>query len=244
MQFLTTSTLATFILTILIMVATNSPIQAQDFYKYTNFEKYYAANTKIAAPAADENRVVFMGNSITEAWPVLSPKFFEQNKGYIGRGISGQTSYQMLFRFRREVLNLKPKVVVILAGTNDIAQNTGYTPLEIVAENVMTMAELAQFHGIEVIICSVVPAIDFPWRRGLQPVNKILELNTLLKKYAEDNDLLYVDYHAALKDEHNGLQVPNYTNENDLVHPNAAGYKVMERLIQPAIRKALTSFKE
>ncbi len=212
---------------------------AQDFYKHTNFEKYYAANSKLRAPDADEQRVVFMGNSITEAWPVLSPAFFENNKGYIGRGISGQTSYQMLFRFRREVLNLQPKVVVILAGTNDIAQNTGYTPLDIIAENVMTMAELAQFHGIEVIICSVIPAIDFPWRRGIRPAEKILELNNHLKQYAAQNDLIYVDYHSALKDEQNGLQVPKYTTENDLVHPNADGYKVMERLIQPAIKKAL-----
>jgi len=214
-------------------------LKAQDFYKSTNFEKYYTANSKIKAPASDEQRVVFMGNSITEAWPVLSPDFFKNNKNYIGRGISGQTSYQMLFRFRREVLNLKPKVVVILAGTNDVAQNTGYTPNDIVAENVMTMAELAQFHGIKVIICSVIPAIDFPWRRGLRPADKILELNDLLKKYASENDLLYVDYHVALKDEQNGLRVPEFTSENDLVHPNADGYKVMERLIQPAIRKVL-----
>lgn len=212
---------------------------AQDFYKFTNFEKYYQANSEVEPPTSNEQRVVFMGNSITEAWPIVSPQFFENNQAYIGRGISGQTSYQMLFRFRREVLNLQPKVVVILAGTNDIAQNTGYTPIEIIAENVMTMAELAQFHGIKVIICSVLPAVDFPWRRGIKPAEKILALNHLLKEYAAKNGLQYVNYHSALKDEHNGLKVPQFTTANDLVHPNAAGYKIMEGLIQPAIRQAL-----
>ena len=121
---------------------------AQDFYKSTNFEKYYAANDSVKAFTTEENSVVFMGNSITEAWPILSPDFFKDHQ-YIGRGISGQTSYQMLFRFRREVIDLQPKVVVLLAGTNDIAQNTGYTPIDIIAENVMTMVELAQYHNIE-----------------------------------------------------------------------------------------------
>lgn len=230
------------LLTTTFVLSFTSQSIAQDFYKYTNFEKYYVANSEVKAPTAEENRVVFMGNSITEAWPVLSPEFFEEND-YIGRGISGQTSYQMLFRFRREVLNLKPKVVVILAGTNDIAQNTGYTPLDIIAENVMTMAELAQFHNIKVIICSVLPAIDFPWRRGIQPAEKIIELNGLLKDYATKNGIPYVDYHTAMKDEQNGLQVPKYTTANDLVHPNAEGFKVMESLVQPAIKAALKKAK-
>lgn len=211
---------------------------AQDFYKSTNFEKYYAANDSVKAFTTEENSVVFMGNSITEAWPILSPDFFKDHQ-YIGRGISGQTSYQMLFRFRREVIDLQPKVVVLLAGTNDIAQNTGYTPIDIIAENVMTMVELAQYHNIEVIICSVLPAIDFPWRRGLQPAEKIVALNNLLQDYATENGITYVDYHAAMKDKHNGLKVPEFTTANDLVHPNKEGYKVMEELIQPAIKRAL-----
>lgn len=213
---------------------------AQEFYKHTNFEKYASQNSKTDAPKQGENRVVFMGNSITEAWPKLSPQFFAENPGYIGRGISGQTSYQMLLRFRREVLNLHPKVVVLLAGTNDIAQNTGYTPIDIITENVMTMAELARYHGIEVIICSVLPAIDFPWRSGLNPADKIIELNKQLENYARQNDIRYVDYHTALKDEQNGLKVPEFTAANDLVHPNGNGYEVMESLIQPAILEALS----
>ena len=241
MQISTTFYKKTILLTFLLIFSLTYQSHAQDFYKYTNFEKYYSENSKIKAPKSDEKRVVFMGNSITEAWPIVSPQFFKDNKGYIGRGISGQTSYQMLMRYRREVLNLQPKVVVLLAGTNDIAQNTGYTPLDIIAENVMMMAELARYHQIEVIICSVLPAIDFPWRRGIKPANKIVELNRLLKNYATKNGIPYVDYHSALKDENNGLKVPNFTKSTDLVHPNEQGYKIMEKLIQPAIQKALSN---
>ena len=227
----------------LILFLISCPIDAQDwhsYYQFTNFEKYQKANSELDELKEGENRVVFMGNSITEAWPVLSPNFFK-DKSYIGRGISGQTTPQMLLRFRKDVINLQPKVVVILAGTNDLAQNTGFTPTELILENIISMSELATHHGIEVILCSVLPAVDFPWKTGLKPVSKIIELNGMIKNYAETYGHLYVDYHSALKDENNGLKVPEYTTAGDLVHPNAAGYKVMEELVTPAIEKALAA---
>ena len=228
---------------ILTLIFSINQANAQDlwqFYENTNFEKYKADNEKLSPLRADEKRVVFMGNSITEGWPIKSPQFFE-NSNYIGRGISGQTTPQMLLRFRKDVINLNPKVVVILAGINDIAQNTGFTPIEMMADNIMSMAELAKYHNIEVVICSVLPALDFPWSPGFEPANKVIELNTLLKKYVADNNLIYVDYHAAMKNKKNGLKVPEYTTADDLVHPNKSGYMVMEKLVQPAIEQALAA---
>ena len=212
----------------------------RDYIKHTNFEKYETANEKLSPLAPQDKRVVFMGNSITEGWPYHRPEFFEKYN-YVGRGISGQTTPQMLLRFRKDVINLNPSVVVILAGINDIAGNTGVTPIELIAENVMSMAELAKYHGIEVILCAVLPAIDFPWNPGLEPVNKVIELNSILEKYATENNLLFVDYHTAMKDEQNGLKVPEYTTADDLVHPNKTGYMVMEKLVQPAIEEALAA---
>ena len=236
---------ATLLLIFILSILSSNLSHAQDwrnYYENTDFEKYKAYNEKIGLSEKGTSRVVFMGNSITEGWPILSPQFFE-NSTYVGRGISGQTTPQMVLRFRKDVINLQPKVVVILAGINDIAENTGFTPIEMIAENIMTMAELARFHNIEVIICSVTPAIDFPWKRGLEPVNKVIQLNNILKAYAVEQDLIYVDYHSALKDKNNGLKVPDFTTADDLVHPNAAGYKVMENLIQPAIDQALAAGK-
>lgn len=211
------------------------------FYGSANIDKFRVENIKLGLPAEAEKRVVFMGNSIIEAWPILRPDFFKDTQ-YIARGLSGQTTPQMLLRFRTDVISLQPKVVVILAGINDIAQNTGFIPIELIAENIMTMAELARYHNIEVIICSVVPAIDFPWKRGLEPANKILELNLLLKEYATKNDLIYVDYHSKMADEKNGLKVPEYTAADDLVHPNEAGYTLMGNLVQPAIEQAISQY--
>ena len=216
-------------------------IQAQEwrkFYESVNLDRYRPENEKLGPPTNDESRVVLMGNSITEIWPISRPDFFERT-GYIGRGISGHTTPQMLIRYRTDVISLQPKVVAILAGINDIAQNTGYTPIEIIADNVMTMAELAKQHGIEVVICSVLPAIDFPWKPGLEPASKVVELNGLLEAYASENDVIYVDYHTAMKDEEGGLRVPELTSSNDLVHPNAAGYEIMESMLEKAVNQAL-----
>jgi len=214
---------------------------AQDRFevnKYANFEKYREANMKLEPPAENENRVVFMGNSITEAWERISPGFFKKT-GYINRGISGQVTHQMLLRFRADVLDLKPKAVLILAGTNDIAQNSGFVAIKDIAENIKSMAELAEYHGIKVILCSVLSAIDFPWRPGLEPAIKIIKLNEILKQYAAEKEFEYVDYYTAMVDDKGGLKVPDYTSADDLVHPNENGYEVMEKLVEAAIEKAL-----
>ncbi len=208
------------------------------FSESVALDRYRSANEQIAPPKAGEDRVVFMGNSITEAWPNINLDYFERN-GYIGRGISGQTSPQMLLRFKTDVISLQPKVVVILAGTNDIAQNTGYTPNEIIVENIAAMAELAQFHGIEVILCSVLLAIGFPWRPEIKPAEEVVKLNTLIQAYADSNELIYVDYYTALVDRSGGLKVPEFTAADDLVHPNKAGYAVMEGLVEEAIQVSL-----
>lgn len=227
---------------LLLMLFFTHFVSAQDqggLYSGVNLERYSAANEALGPPKEGERRVVFMGNSITEAWPVISPEFFEQHEEFVGRGISGQTTPQILLRFRSDVLNLKPKVVLILAGTNDIAGNTGYTPIELISENIMTMAELAQQHGIKVIISSVLPAIDYPWKPGVEPASKIIALNKLLKSYADQQGLIYLDYHSAMVDDKGGLKVPKYTSAEDLVHPNAKGYQVMEKLALKAIEQAL-----
>ncbi|SEW51018.1 SGNH/GDSL hydrolase family protein [Chitinophaga arvensicola] len=196
---------------------------------------FQEANSQVTAPKAGEQRVVFMGNSITIGWSNLNPEFFE-GKPYINRGISGQTTPQMLIRFRPDVINLKPKVVVILAGTNDIAGNTGYTPVETIFGNIVSMAELAKANGIRVVLSSVIPAFDYPWRKGLEPVPKIADLNQRLKDYAAKNNCVYLDYYTAMADEKKGLKAElTY----DGVHPNKAGYLVMGPLAEKAIAAAL-----
>ena len=202
---------------------------------WPNLQKYAKANAELAPPAAGEQRVVFMGNSITEVW---AKSFDEQfpGKPYIGRGISGQTTPQMLVRFRADVIKLTPKVVVILAGTNDIAGNTGPSTLEMIMDNLISMAQLAKANGIKVILCSVLPAFDYPWKPGVQPAEKIVALNKLIKAYAaKDSSMIYLDFFPAMADEKNGMKA-EYTTDG--VHPNEAGYNVMEPLTEIAISKA------
>ncbi|CAD5250613.1 MULTISPECIES: SGNH/GDSL hydrolase family protein [unclassified Imperialibacter] len=207
---------------------------AQD---WSNFTKYREQNEALAPPAKGENRVVFMGNSITEGWSRVNPEFFE-GKPYVNRGISGQTTPQMLVRFRADVIDLKPVVVVILAGTNDIAGNTGPSTLEMIADNIYSMAELARANGIKVVLSSVVPAYDYPWKPGMEPAPKIVALNKMIKAYADKNKIVYVDYFSAMADDRDGL--PKEMAE-DGVHPTKAGYNVMEPLVEAAIAKALKS---
>jgi len=209
-------------------------------HDYADFLRYEEANKALGPPSADEKRVVFMGNSITEAWVNYSPDFFSDNN-YIGRGISGQVTHQMLIRFRADVIALKPKLVVILAGTNDIAQNSGPVSIEEVADNIKSMAEMALQNNIEVIICSVLPAKDYPWKPGMNPLNKIPQLNSMIKEYAIANDLSYVDFFEVMDNGKGGMKVPEHTTENDLVHPNKAGYIVMEALTHGAIQAVLKS---
>ena len=171
-----------------------------------------------------------MGNSITQGWSNFDPNFFIENP-FINRGISGQTTPQMLIRFKPDVVNLKPKAVVILAGINDIAGNTGTMEIENIAENIFSMSEIAEANNITVYICSVLPAKDFPWSPGLNPAKKVVKLNAILKDYCEKNKIQYVDYYSKMEDGNGGLKVPEYTTEDDLVHPNLSGYKVMEEVI-------------
>ena len=193
------------------------------------------SNSQVPPPAKGENRVVFMGNSITIGWLHLNPEFFS-GKPYLDRGVSGQTTPQMLIRFRPDVIDLKPKVVVILAGTNDIAGNTGYTTVPTIFGNIVSMAELARANGIRVVLSSVLPAYDYPWRKGLQPVPKIAALNRLLKEYAETHHCIYLDYFSAMADDKGGMKEELTL---DGVHPNKAGYLVMGPLAEAAIAKAL-----
>ena len=204
---------------------------------WANLEQFRADNAKIGLANANEDRVVFMGNSITIGWLNTVPEFFN-NKPYINRGISGQTTPQMLLRFRQDVIALQPKVVVILAGTNDIAGNTGPSTLEMIADNIKSMSELAAAHGIKVVISSVLPAYDYPWKPGLEPSQKIVALNKMLKEYAAQNGHVYLDYFSVMVDERDGLP-KKYAH--DEVHPTKLGYEVMAPLAEAAITKALSN---
>lgn len=199
--------------------------------------RFKEADVKLAPPAAGENRVVFMGDSITEGWHFNGPDGSFPGKPYINRGISGQTSPQMVLRFRQDVIALQPKVVVILAGTNDIAGNTGPMTPEQTEDNIASMADLATQNHIRVVLCSVLPAFDFPWRPGLNPAPKVDALNAWLKAYAAQKGYVYVDYHSAMKDDRDGLP-PSLSKDG--VHPLPAGYAVMAPLVEAGIARALT----
>ena len=200
---------------------------------WAHLKKYEKDNMEIKG-IDDPNRVVFMGNSITEGWLYFNKSFFIENP-FINRGIGGQTTPQMLIRFKPDVVNLNPKAVVILAGINDIAGNTGPVTIENIAENIFSMAEIALANNIEVFICSVLPAADFPWSPGKNPAEKVIKLNSLLKDYCNKNKLTYVDYYSAMDNGKGGLKVPEHTADDDLVHPNKAGYAVMEGVILKAL---------
>ena len=216
------------------MLMTVLSVSAQD---WANLERFKAANAALEKAPNLENRIVFMGNSITEIWSTVSPNFFE-NEAYINRGISGQTTPQMLIRFRQDVIDLHPKVVVILAGTNDIAGNTGPSTLTMIMDNIASMAEIAEANGIKVVLSSVLPAFDYPWKPGLNPNKKIPELNTMIKAYATKKGHVYLDYFSAMADDRNGL--PKAYAEDE-VHPTKAGYAVMEPLAKAAIAEVLNS---
>ncbi len=203
---------------------------------YAELYKYRAANQKVTKPAPNENRVVFLGNSITEAWANVDSAFFAKNN-FIGRGISAQTSPQLLVRFRKDVLELKPKVVMIHIGTNDVAENTGPYDPEFTLGNIKSMVELAQANGIKVILASVLPATNFEWRRALgDRSGMIVALNQQIKEYAQQQNIPYVDYHSAMKNEQNGMDVDI---AKDGVHPTRKGYDIMEKLAMKSIKKVL-----
>ena len=205
---------------------------AQD---WPNLKRYQIENAALTPPKFGEHRIVFMGNSITDSWLTMRPEFFAE-KPYINRGIGGQTTPQMLLRFRQDVIDLHPSVVVILAGINDIAQNTGPSTIKMISDNIISMAELAKAHNITVVLCSVLPAFDFPWKKGLEPAEKVIKLNAVLKSYAKKHDLTYIDYFSAMVNDVNGLKDElGY----DGVHPNAAGYSIMESIFEKEISKVL-----
>lgn len=202
---------------------------------WPQLRRYRDQNIKAGMPSANESRVVFMGNSITDAWINSDPSFFS-NHPYLDRGISGQTTPQMLVRFRQDVIDLKPKAVAILAGINDIAENTGPSSLQMIENNLMSMAQLARANNIKVVLCSVLPAAAFPWRPAIVPVQSIIELNKWIKNYAAKNNFVYVDYYNAMVDSRKGL--PSNLSK-DGVHPTLEGYRIMEPLVVKGIEKAL-----
>jgi lysophospholipase L1-like esterase len=217
-------------------MALYNTVNAQD---WANLNYYRKANTLLENPADNEDRIVFMGNSITEFWKTIHPDFF-LGKSYINRGIGGQTTSQMLLRFRADVINLHPKVVVFLGGTNDIAGNTGDVTLDMIEDNIFSMIELAKANDITVVLCSVLPVFDYPWSPGKEPAEKIIELNKALRFYAETHDITFVDFHTPMKDERNGLRLEL---GEDGVHPNVSGYLIMEPLVEEAISKELQKIR-
>lgn len=192
---------------------------------------YRSANAQLAQAPLDAGRIVFMGDSITEFW---TPSFW--SRSVLNRGISGQTTPQMLLRFRADVIELQPASVVILAGTNDVAGNTGPASEDTIAGNIASMVELAQVHGIKVVLCAVLPANRFYWNPQIQPADTIVALNERLKDYARRQRLVYVDYYTPMVDENKGLK---RAYSEDGVHPNEAGYKLMTNLVTKGIADAV-----
>lgn len=201
---------------------------SQDF---ANFAKYETQNQELKSNNLKPNSVL-MGDSITEGWFSKDPNFFTKNN-FVGRGISGQVTSQMLLRFREDVILLKPKRVIILAGTNDIAENQGPISLDKVFGNIISMVELAKENHINIVLCSVLPAYSFGWRPGMKPADKVITLNKMIEDYAKKNNIPYVDYHSEMKDSRNGLD-KIYTE--DEIHPTAKGYEKMEETLMKKLK--------
>ena len=202
-------------------------MKAQD---WANVARFKAENERVIENKAPV-KLVFMGNSITEGWKSFDPNFFNSTD-YVNRGIGGQTTPQMLVRFKQDVLDLKPKGVVILAGTNDIAENTGPMSIQEIYNQIESMAGLAALNKIEVFLCSLLPVFDYPWKTGLKPVPKILALNEMLMALAVEKDYQYVDYFSEMSDKKNGLKA---SLGADGVHPNEKGYEIMKKVLVQAL---------
>lgn len=220
------------ILFIVLVFVFKQVLYAQD---WPNLKRYHGANEKLKLETNLRHRIVLIGNSITDFWICNSPDFFEANH-FIDRGISGQTSPQMLLRFRADVIDLHPKAVVIECGTNDIAGNTGASTLAMIENNIMSMAELAKANKIKVILGSVLPANQFSWKPEVQPADSIIALNAWIKEYTGKNHFTYLDYYSSLVNDQKGMKA-EYSKDG--VHPNKAGYEVMEKIALPVIKKVL-----
>ena len=201
----------------------NNPIQAQDWPQLS----YYQEANKALETSGNTVEAVFFGDSITEGWPQFNPSFFDSNN-FVGRGIGGQTTPQLLLRFRQDVLDLRPKKVILLAGINDIAENTGPISLEAIMENIKGMTEMAIANEVEMVLCAVLPANSFPWRPSIIPTNKVIALNQMIMAYALEKNLIYVDYYTPMVNEELGLKS---TLGYDTVHPNKTGYSLMEEVL-------------
>ena len=202
---------------------------------WANLGRYREANAELAARPGLPPSAVFMGDSITDAWPRRSEQFFTGDH-YVGRGISGQTTPQMLVRFQQDVVALRPAVVVINAGTNDIAGNTGPSTIDMITDNLRAMAQLAEAAGIKIVFASITPAYDYPWRPGLNPAPKVAAVNQWMKGYCEGHGCIYADYHSAMSDDKGAMKEGLST---DGIHPNEAGYAIMEPIARAAIEQAL-----
>lgn len=206
---------------------------------WAQHERYAASNDTVKArmrmpeygynKLAKSRRVeaVLIGNSITDNWAKFDPDFFAANN-FVGRGISGQVTAQMLSRFQADVVELNPKMVIIMAGTNDIAMNNGFISHEHILQNIQSMVELAKYHKIKPVLCSCLPAAAFKWRPNLTPAEDIKRLNEMIEAYAKANKIKYIDYYSALVDEHGGLP-KKYAKDG--VHPNLDAYKIMETIL-------------
>lgn len=204
---------------------------------WPDLARYTADNAALRPPAPGENRVVFMGDSITDSWGRAVGTFFP-GEPYINRGISGQTTPQMLIRFRPDVIALTPKAVVILGGINDIAGNTGPTTPAMIEGNLTSMVELAKANNIRVVLSSILPAARFPWNPGIDPVAEIVAVNRWIRDYCATRGCVYLDYYSAMVDARGGMK-PELTADG--VHPNAAGYRIMTPLAAKAIATALSA---
>ncbi len=225
-------------ISVLFLIMTSLFVNAQqkineNWADWANFKKYADQNKAVPPKTKGERRVVFLGNSIFEGWLRSRPEFFA-GKPYYDRGISGQTTPQMLLRFYDDVLALNPDVLVLKCGINDIAQNTGpYDPAKTI-NNIKAIAQLARINKIKVILCSVLPANDFKWRPGLEPADKVMALNAAIKQFADEQDYFYLDLYSSVVDENKGMK-KEYASDG--VHPTVEGYKVLEPLVEDAIRK-------
>lgn len=216
------------------VVSTMTPEQEKAFNKdWANYDRYGVKNESLTK----RPDVVFMGNSITDSWAKMRPEFFENNN-IAGRGISGQVTSQMLCRFHSDVISLHPKAVVILGGINDIAHNNGKISNRHIFENIQSMCDLAKANGIKPILCSILPAYQIPWMEFIYPGDNVREINNMLKYYAKKNKIDYVDYYSALADEKGSL--PSSLSK-DGIHPNAQGYKIMEDVVYPHIKKYISN---